>query len=284
MSGVLDRMAQRALGTLPAVRPPMAPRYTETSRPATAELEITAETEAIAPIPARKSDARKQLAVGSEREMQAQGDSPIDGRRILNSSATRKRIDNAPEQEVQVSAPADRGQRQPLPIERASQPGAGRNRDFAAEHSDTAHPAADLRPAEAINRSQAAPAAKATPHLERMEPHNENAEPMREMREASDIGNALVPINEPSRPALTAHSDSPKSSRSVAAPPLQIDRRTTPREPQPAQPVEEKTEIHISIGSIELRAPRVEPSPQPASFRPRVTLDDFLRRRQETRP
>jgi hypothetical protein len=51
-----------------------------------------------------------------------------------------------------------------------------------------------------------------------------------------------------------------------------------------AEAAEEKTEIHISIGSIELRAPRAEPRPQAVPFRPRVTLDDFLRRGQETRP
>jgi len=39
----------------------------------------------------------------------------------------------------------------------------------------------------------------------------------------------------------------------------------------------EHTEIHITIGSIELRAPRTEAKAQP--FRPRVTLDEFLRRK-----
>jgi hypothetical protein len=46
---------------------------------------------------------------------------------------------------------------------------------------------------------------------------------------------------------------------------------------------EPKTEIHISIGSIELRAPRTETRPQPAPFRPRVTLDDFLNRKPGAR-
>jgi hypothetical protein len=39
------------------------------------------------------------------------------------------------------------------------------------------------------------------------------------------------------------------------------------------------TEIHITIGSVELRAPRVTPAPPKApAFRPRVTLDEFLKR------
>lgn len=41
----------------------------------------------------------------------------------------------------------------------------------------------------------------------------------------------------------------------------------------------EHTEIHITIGSVELRAPRVVPAPPKApAFRPRVTLDEFLKR------
>ena len=41
----------------------------------------------------------------------------------------------------------------------------------------------------------------------------------------------------------------------------------------------EHTEIHITIGSVELRTPRVAPAPAKAPpFRPRVTLDEFLKR------
>jgi hypothetical protein len=40
-----------------------------------------------------------------------------------------------------------------------------------------------------------------------------------------------------------------------------------------------QTEIHITIGSVELRAPRVASAPPKAPpFRPRVTLDEFLKR------
>jgi hypothetical protein len=46
---------------------------------------------------------------------------------------------------------------------------------------------------------------------------------------------------------------------------------------------EERTEIHISIGSVELRAPRMEAKPRPAAFKPRVTLEEFLRRRDGAR-
>jgi hypothetical protein len=41
----------------------------------------------------------------------------------------------------------------------------------------------------------------------------------------------------------------------------------------------QQTEIHITIGSVELRSPRVAPvAPKAPPFRPRVTLDEFLKR------
>jgi hypothetical protein len=53
------------------------------------------------------------------------------------------------------------------------------------------------------------------------------------------------------------------------------------RQRDAAAPVEQRTEIQISIGSIELRAPRVEARPQSQPFRPRVTLNEFLSRKPE---
>ncbi len=47
----------------------------------------------------------------------------------------------------------------------------------------------------------------------------------------------------------------------------------------PLESATEHTEIHVTIGSIELRAPRAETPRQAAPFKPRVTLDDYLRGR-----
>lgn len=56
--------------------------------------------------------------------------------------------------------------------------------------------------------------------------------------------------------------------------------RERSREPAaPATPVDPKMEIHISIGAIELRAARPAPVSAAQPFRPRVTLEDFLRRK-----
>jgi hypothetical protein len=41
----------------------------------------------------------------------------------------------------------------------------------------------------------------------------------------------------------------------------------------------EQTEVHITIGRVELRAPQVAPAaPKAPPFKPRVTLDEFLKR------
>ncbi len=77
----------------------------------------------------------------------------------------------------------------------------------------------------------------------------------------------------------------PPTARSNAMRQQQSEQRSAARNETkasvPDAHAEQKTEIHISIGSIELRAPRVEARPQAAPFRPRVTLDDFLRRKPE---
>jgi hypothetical protein len=57
------------------------------------------------------------------------------------------------------------------------------------------------------------------------------------------------------------------------------DRDSGPQAESHEVPAEQRTEIHISIGSIELRAPHVESRPQVVPFRPRVSLDDFLGRK-----
>jgi len=72
-----------------------------------------------------------------------------------------------------------------------------------------------------------------------------------------------------------------KTATQQRQPEQRIAARNETKASLPDAPAEQKTEIHISIGSIELRAPRVEARPQAAPFRPRLTLNDFLRRKPE---
>jgi len=285
---VLDRMARRAMGTMPAVQPLLGPRYAETPRGAEAELGMTAEIETIAPVPARKGDARRRPVADRDSDMQQKDDKPenrFEGRSPVKRSKAPEKIAKAHEAETPVSAPTDQGERQSSPPRRAAQPGVERSREVAAGPGPER--AAELRLAKAGHRSQTARAAKAVPHIEPMEPRREDATAgrMREERETPGIESVLSPKDEPSRHKIVQSSDSPKRSRLVAAPLLEVDRRITLQaERRTAEAAKEKTEIHISIGSIELRAPRVEQRPQAVPFRPRVTLDEFLRRGQETRP
>jgi hypothetical protein len=281
-------MAQRAMGTMPAVQPLMTPSHAqmrEDPRGAAAELGMTAEIETIAPVPAGKGDARRRPVADRDSDVQQQAGEP-DNRFVGRSPGKRSRapekIAKAHEAAMPVSAPADLGERQSSPLRRAAQPGVERRREVAAGPGPER--AAELRPAKAGHRSQTARTARAGQRAEPMEPRREDAtaDRMKEERETSGIGIVLSPKDEPSQLEIVQSSASPKRDRLVAELPLKIDRRGTPQ--RELRAAEEKTEIHISIGSIELRAPRAEQRPQAAPFRPRVTLDEFLRRGQETRP
>ncbi len=294
MSGVLDRMAHRALGTLKAVQPLTTPRYSETPRGATAEPQMTAEIETIAPVRAREGDGRKRPVMDRDREAERQEERPrnsSEGPRPVKRLKTPEKVTHATEAAMPVSAPADQGERKSSAIERATQPGVERSREFEAEHSEAERFDQEFRPAPSTKSGETMRIAEAGARAEPIEPRRADAkaEEVREEREGSGIAVVPLPKDEPARQEMVQSSDFPKRSRLVAAPLLDIDRRGTAQVVRPAaEPVEEKTEIHISIGSIELRASRpeahLEPRPQAAPFRPRVTLDEFLRRGQERRP
>lgn len=97
---------------------------------------------------------------------------------------------------------------------------------------------------------------------------------------APDASSALQPRRDETsdRPGRRVQAQS-------AAGPAQRDAGRSPRwlSEDVAASREEKTEVHISIGNIELRAPRAEARPQPAPFRPRITLEEFLQRPPEER-
>jgi hypothetical protein len=78
---------------------------------------------------------------------------------------------------------------------------------------------------------------------------------------------------------------SPEPMRKSPAPTPSLERRRTrPVRSESVAAADKKPEIHISIGSIELRAAPAEAKPAtPAPFRPRVSLQDFLNRKPEAR-
>ncbi|MGB0063866.1 MAG: hypothetical protein WBP85_05415 [Terracidiphilus sp.] len=309
MSGVLDRMAQRALGLLPVVQPLVAPRYAESPRAfavgpdMAAGLETTVETEAAAPVRARERDARKPSITESDGPVQPQEDKqevrPEDGSEVRGpanrpgaprlgapKSATLKPAILNPA--ILNPATAQPGSLEKIsqlrpPVQRSSQPAVEAGAEVTTELRS--QPAETQVMIEDWNRGRTTQAPKPLAHLERMGPQRETAKPegMREDRKTSAAMGALSTQDEPSRQQIVRPPQSPIGNRAVAAPSLVADRRAIPQgERQAAQ---EKTEVHISIGNIELRAPRVETRrAAPAQpFKPRVSLDDFLRRGQETR-
>ena len=304
MSGVLDRMAQRALGTLPAAQPLVTPRYAESraepyGHPApemNVGLETIAETEAIAPIRPLVDEARKPFAAVPDipaRQRNEKSDVSPEARKPGGRFTSSRPIAKASEPGAILPQPAHAAASQALPIKPLSPPEAGRSRDGEVEvrSAQGSMQSRAQTSMQATNRSGKARMPKTVPHFEPLEPRREiaKAAPMREMREtAAEKREAAAIASAPSlKDASSRHEtvrslESPKSSRAIAAPPPPIaDRRAMPQAER--QVAEEKSEVHISIGNIELRAPRPEPRPAAAPFRPRVSLDDFLRRAQETR-
>ena len=109
---------------------------------------------------------------------------------------------------------------------------------------------------------------------------------------------AARPLGEPitleAREVKQALSEVNADTNAGSAPSMSLPTSVRRREPEqqpanmpgradylPVGPLDsatEHTEIHITIGSIELRAARAEPQQKPTPFKPRVTLGDYLGR------
>lgn len=269
MSRVLERMAKRALGALPTIQPLTAPHY---ARPAEGLRESTLE-----------------LETNVELEPHA---SRIESRRPANQQTQTRVAENHPSGYLE-----DRGASlAPDPAQPATRAETRRTQNRAP----TATPASDERARLAQPEHKAD--AGTTPSVNK-EPVQEpesgavtrgraNAFTRRDSRMDLDQNVVFEPIEaaEPEfqtpTPASTfkQEEDSRRESAVILSAP---DRNRPAGRAQPstrrqsAAPLEQKTEIHISIGSIELRTPRVETRQPAAPFRPQVTLEDFLRRKPE---
>jgi hypothetical protein len=119
-----------------------------------------------------------------------------------------------------------------------------------------------------------APPPPPTPLAPQLEPAEASANP-----EPLDRIASTSPIAELTLAA--GASPQPVHIGQTTTPPLQR-RRSRAVRAESAASAEQKSEIHISIGSIELRAAPAEPKPAAsAPFRPRVSLQDFLSRKTE---
>ncbi len=233
MSGLLDRMVQRARGALPAVEPLLAPQWTAPAAqraPAeeTHEADVTrpperrfVESREGAPLPAAKSPGA---------EDSAQTATPLQGAGRSGEMA-RVRSDRDANGGTGTDASGIAAEAQPVP-------------------SDLELRVPEVRTVSAARAELHAP----SPQLP-APPESGDVKPQRR-----DSASAAKPA--PRNPSqATAHGA--KIGSDAPSPQMEA--------------VGDHTEIHITIGSIELRAARAEAKAPP--FRPRVTLDEFLNRR-----
>lgn len=256
MSGVLDRMAKRAMGTLPTVQPLASPHFA-TPAPVWSENIPEQETnlEIEAPAPRRKS----VLSVLRPTETPSPGQNP-EALQNDDKAGVLQAHESFPQPERVGTRHARTHSRSIIELKAGNRPSL--NHEPAAETERDGEKWVQTK--EHTTRA---------PRIEPEDAESETRAPLPAQLEKQTPAHPAMEIparereGHPVTVALGLH-------RSVARP-----LSAQPREA--ATPVEQRTEIQISIGSIELRAPRTETRPQSQPFRPRVTLDEFLRRKPE---
>jgi hypothetical protein len=274
MSGVLERMAKRAMGTSAAVQPVTAPRYAPPAvgpRKTGLGLELTAEVEAEASHGGREVIPRG----GPHRTGELERPGKVHG-----ESSAANRAEQAGEQGRQAVRALSRGDwRKSAPVEGESEARPERKDDFTSRN-EMGRERGAIEPAQ---QGEFEPADGGRLRLRGVDAAEDRIEAEARNSTASETAGSVVLRYEPERREAAATVAIRKGNQKVAEM-RSAERRGEPTRVRQGATAPEKTEVHISIGRIEMRAPRVEPGPQPAPFRPRVTLDEFLRRHPENRP
>ncbi len=253
MSGVLDRMLQRSRGHLPAVEPLVAPQKTpgavlharqeEVVKPIAAERTLTPRERQVQGKESQAEERNEQRI----RDAAKAGTNPEEASESIPESRTFQRV--APESQGTSPVPHSAMGATPL---------ATTDRALEASQQSVEHPA---RVAEA--------GATPVPSTGNQARTSERAETRSQNSKSIDLE---------AKPAVADHGEievkaavvrHERAERRAEKPPAQA--------PAPLVETGEHTEIHISIGSVELRSPRAEV--KAPTFRPRVTLDEFLRRK-----
>jgi hypothetical protein len=225
VSGLLRRLAARALGMAPTVRPVVG-------WAAEAGVRATADTPALVP----------EVSLG-------------DGGPLPQAAPTAERT------------PTGAGPLAPEPPQVMVEPGAPLRSEQRVTRSLAAETPAAAR--EALR----APARSATPpdaHVELGEPRRAPADRTAASHDAIRDAPPLLPLQRVARflppPAVAASTPSPAAAARPA--------------------IEETTEVHVSIGRIEVTAVQEAPPPRREPGRPRKprSLEEYLARRQGSRP
>jgi hypothetical protein len=281
MSGVLERMAQRALGALPTVQPLLTPHFApadrgsrETPLAPNTQLDHHKRLEIDAP-PARAKPARPRVREAAD-EWQRPG--PEHGTTSERVAAPLTPAGEEPP--TRIDGPELQGPIQPF--KRIAEPRVEAFNTISGPNPVT----------------EALVSQEPTPHVQQIGGG---------LHRQPELRKPAVPVIASEQYANEAPvhlSDPPEEDRTTTLPPKKpgelppdihaaspvanrIQRAVgTPRRDRRGAVVltssaEQKAEIHISIGRIELRAPRPEVNPPATPFRPHVTLEEFLHRKPE---
>ncbi len=272
MSGVLDRLAKLAVGALPTVQPLLATKYAARSselRQNAFEPEAQHEIDAPAAFPRTTARNAPQTGVPATARPGHQPDHAA----AWSATSTGALAPQQP-RPATTSALVDVPIKQSPPA--ATLEARTRNRQYPAQETEPASSEhaqePPHEPAERV-RSHAQLMSAAGPAISREAPSSVSHE-----AEISDPSSHPAAIADELQPAPRLAAE--RMAREIQPSPAAS--RNSAKHPESAAAMpEQRTEIHISIGSIEVRAPRSESKPPAPPFRPRVTLDDFLRRKPE---
>jgi hypothetical protein len=238
MSGLINRMVQRARGTLPGAEPLVRSRHT-----AAAALGM--------PIEETSATAPQLFNSGP---MTVQSPTPLSFSRPLPANEVSPLVSDFRQTVNEIRSHAD-------------------NTTVPSSHEPTSnegfHP--NISPAQPTLPSPSGDPIVLEIHAATQALHEAIAEPV-----------ATAPPPQPSESQSASDRHAHKKTQIVPMKQEAGFARTRQPESATVSPLEsatEHTEIHITIGSIELRTPRTETPMKAAPFKPRVTLDDYLRGR-----
>jgi hypothetical protein len=286
MSGILERMAKRTLGALPSVEPLAATRFAPADRGSPERpLELDTHLELEIDAPASRTDP---TPIRSVRVRQAETDPQLPG---LRTRPTLTRIQQAEDNWGPPSL-EHREEREDIPALSTLETAKAPARADVRESQDRIQPLTPIAGDRAVELKSLTKINLVTAPLVSEEPAREPEWTAGDLRRATESAKPGTPVTARERFAEIGVRRPPPMERDDPRPkdhaaPLVV-KRTEPVAKAPgndlrgsvasAPSLEQKTEIHISIGSIELRAPREEAKPSATPFRPRLSLGEFLRR------
>jgi len=285
MSGVLDRMVKQARGVLPTIQPLIAPRLAPVAsgiQESLAEVEVPSQapedswrkSPMIAPRFAPvASGIQESLA---EVDMPSQADEDSRRKTTLPHESSEKVVERVPHM-IDSALPTSESSKPPMRSQMESKHYRTRMQELDTPPEPDKTPnrtAKNARPSEEVALQETQKFAVRAVMVESPKDEAVEAATVKRTPPMSD-GDDLEVAVRANRAILTM------SERTEMA--MEVKHAAHGNEAAQTATLdssaEQRTEIHISIGSIELRAPRVESNPPAPPFRPRVTLDDFLHRK-----